>query len=401
MPQALEQLCSSKARSFTLNTCEFSVTGTGLQYFVGVETDDWREHNHVDVTVPLAYARHLAPADFQLLLAADGTPISSIITVHSITDDVFRCVFSVPDPALTAIEVSVSVCGVALCAGQARHVQRGCHAAGIAIGTIALPHARNNTGLAVFEDSSLLVVTGREADVTFMSLHDGQSHTTSAPGVRVGQYRFPHKLCMTPAGTVLIADSLNRRVHEITAVGAHVRFLGLGVLDQPVISVDMHNDLVVAGKTGSETSDVRSPRLVLMSYSTGALVRQFGECGDAPGQLLRVNSVRFTRDGSQLVIAEYKHARVSLYTVDGAFVRVIGDALLRGPRDVVPLDNGTIAVIDMDSNSVFVFRLADGAFVRSWGSSTGVPLKHPCAAVCRAGKLYVLNANAGNVLVLL
>ena len=188
-----------------------------------------------------------------------------------------------------------------------------------------------------------LIVTGDSKDMTLhmFALSDG-SAVRVVGGLGDGEGRFNWNrggLCVSPDGhDVLVAESDNRRLQQVRiADGAHVRFLGRGGPLRCPEYVDCNAD-VVAVSNGQPAHTV-----TLLAWDTGVVRAQLGGMGTGDGQLLFPHGVRVLRDGAHVVVADTDNHRLSVFDVDGAFVRTM-HAGVSAPHDVVEVDGGFLVV---------------------------------------------------------
>lgn len=203
-----------------------------------------------------------------------------------------------------------------------------------------------------------------------------------------------------------ISPQVVRLLQEMTLEGAHTRTIGSGDLvlgsgarsdpiDGFVWGIAANAAVVVVG-TMSETK-----RVTMFELSGGFPVLSFGVKGVKEGELDGVSGIRFTRDGSHLLIAEDYGHRVSLFTLKGTFVRCIGVGTLRSPSDVCPTwtRSGDIAVADRDNHCIRVYS-ADGSRLLQtfgrWGRGPG-ELMCPTALATHGKQLFVLSLNSASV----
>ena len=100
-----------------------------------------------------------------------------------------------------------------------------------------------------------------------------------------------------------MAEQGNKRVQEVKLTGTHVRFIGVGVIDDMIWAITSSAELIVVGKHNCTSNN----RIMLFDALTGAFVRAFGDYGDAPGQLMvRCSGIRFTPDSRHIIVAEGK-----------------------------------------------------------------------------------------------
>ena len=275
-----------------------------------------------------------------------------------------------------------------------------------AVGTLAssLDLTRGNYefsqwGIAVSANSAFVAVTRNNYTVSVYSLPDGGliSSVAFRPATH-GSFDWPAKCCFTPTNNVLFVEPGYKRVQEVTLAGEHVRFIGDGVITDTVWSIAATSTLIAVGKAYNTSNN----RIMMFDAVTGVLVRQFGEHGDEPGQLAKYcNGLRFTQNNAHhIAVAESNGRgkfRVSVFTVDGAFVRCMGEGVLRNPTDVELAENGDVYVCDgFPGNQVCVFSLESGALLRQWSSTLRIPAGStsrwaPQAAARYNGKLAVLD----------
>ena len=245
--------------------------------------------------------------------------------------------------------------------------------------------------------------------------------TFGSKGADKAQFNVPGRLCFSAAGHILVAESQNMRVQEVTLMGQHVRFIGSAGwfsrgINERIWAVAASPVFIAVGKI----SDASSSRIVLFDAVSGALVRSFGELGHAPGQLMQqCNGIRFTRDGSCVVVAEssgYGQGRVSVFTVAGDFVRTFGRREVKGGADVEFADNGDVIVSCRRLAQIFVYSPDGRVLLRQWGraqaAGSDTPsadaagdvdlcegrsesgLGKPTALALSSGRLYVLDREA-------
>lgn len=158
-----------------------------------------------------------------------------------------------------------------------------------------------------------------------------------------GQFSYPHFVCFVRhelTDTLLICDSWNHRVVEVTASGAFVR------------AIDLHERSGPHGVAYCAKSDViavslwRANTVVLLQYDSGAVKTIIGNgtAGSADGQLNCPLGVTFTKDGDCILVADSKNYRVSTFSAaTGAFIAHMPAFGI--PRDVLHLEDGSILVV--------------------------------------------------------
>jgi len=329
--------------------------------------------------------------------AGDGEAVGHVVSAAVVGAGVVEVTFEVSEEGVSEVELSVSVCGVTLGGGPWR-VWCGCKAEGVYVTTLSVNGEGFKRGLAITSDSSHMVVSHFATDqLSVYRLSDG-SHVRSfgSNGAAAGQFNQPLGLCMTKENTVLVADFGNKRIQEMTLESGHVKCIGAGVINDFVADIAMHGDVVAVGKFGGPTPD----RIMLFSYTSGALLSQFGAFGSGEGQYYNVTGMEFTADGKHLIIADFSNERVSLTTVEGVFVRSIGAGVLGGGyKDVTFNSAGEVVVADHWNHRVCVFSPSDGTLLRTWSANgTGnSEINSPTALATSRNRLYVLGQNGACV----
>jgi len=315
-----------------------------------------------------------------------GDVVGHVVGAAVVEAGVLEVTFEVSEEGASEVELSVSVWGVTLGGGPWR-VWRGCKAEGVHVTTLQVNRNGLKRGLAITSDSSHMVVSHFvNHQLSVYRLSDG-SHVRSfgGKGAGAGQFNSPFGLCMTKENTVLVADFGNERIQEMTLEGGHVKCIGVGVINEGVVGIAIHGDVVAVGKYVGGSPD----RIMLFSYTSGALLSQFGGWGRGEGQYQYVSGIQFTADGKHLVIAGFSNSRVSLVTVEGEFVRFIGAGVLGGGyKDVTFSSAGEVVVADARNHRVCVFSQSDGTLLRTWRNGE---LDDPTALATSRNRLYVLD----------
>ena len=255
--------------------------------------------------------------------------------------------------------------------------------------------AAGNCGLAISPDSAYMVTSYGDCTLSVYSLPGGEHiRTFGSEGAGKGEFHMPGKLTFSVAGNILVTECYNKRVQEVTLTGDHVRFVGVGVIDDGIYSIAANVELIVVGKWDCTSNN----RIMMFDAVTGAFVRAFGDCGAAPGQLMKCcNGIRFARDSRHIIVAEgngYGKGRLSVFTLAGEFVRCIGDGELTDAGDVEFANNGDVIACDRYPVQCIGVYFADGnTLLRQWGDFGNADGQFDCStalAMC-GGQLYVLD----------
>ena len=253
--------------------------------------------------------------------------------------------------------------------------------------------ADQHHGLAISADSAHMALSHKNNTLSVYALPEGKLvKAFGSRGTGKAQFDAPAKLCFSSSGNILVAEYANKRVQEVTLSGDHVRFIGVGVIDSGVWGITANAELIVVGKY-----DGTSPnRIVMLDAVTGAFVRAFGDCGNAPGQVMKYCwGIRFTADSKSVVIAagNGSKGRLSVFTVMGEFVRCVGDGVLKSAADVHVAAVGEYLVCDSSGERICVYP-ADGSTVLRTFGEFGYPdgkFRSPTALAMCGSQLYVLD----------
>ena len=227
--------------------------------------------------------------------------------------------------------------------------------------------------MAVDAARGLVVIsgyTGAEDSRLFVySLADGSLvRSFGGEGDGKGQFNWVNGgLCMTPRGTLLVAESKNNRLQEVNIDdGGWVRFVGEGLLEVP--------DFVTCSESVIGVMETTNHRVVLLSWVDGSLLARFGSGGSGDGLLDDPRGLRLLADGSGVVVADTDNNRLCVFSATGDFVRSLpsgkpfGKEEADGPYDVVEVDGGaSFVVANRGDNTLCKVSSASGA-VTPFGS---------------------------------
>jgi tripartite motif-containing protein 2/3/tripartite motif-containing protein 71 len=166
---------------------------------------------------------------------------------------------------------------------------------------------------------------------------------------------------VAPDGFVFVADYGNHRVKVLSPDLTFYSIIGEGELHGPSGAVCANADVVVVSQT-------LTVRVSVFRRDDGALVRHFSSQGEGHGQLLWPLSVCFLPDDRHIAVADADRGHVSIFSVDGDFIRNVGDGVLNMPRGVACSGAGELVVADTGSRRVRVFD-DNGSLVHSFGDA--------------------------------
>ena len=223
--------------------------------------------------------------------------------------------------------------------------------------------------MAVDAARGLVVIsgyTGAEDSRLFVySLADGSLvRSFGGEGSGKGQFNWVNGgLCITPRGTLLVAECKNNRLQEVNIDdGGWVRFVGEGLLADP--------DYVTCSKSVIAVSESIKHRVTLLSWADGSLLTRFGSKGSGDGQLNYPLGLRLLADGSGVVVADCHNHRLCIFTATGDFVRSLPTG--KNPFDVVEADGGaSFLVANGGDDTLCKVSGASGAVTRFGGPGSG------------------------------
>jgi DNA-binding beta-propeller fold protein YncE len=166
---------------------------------------------------------------------------------------------------------------------------------------------------------------------------------------------------------VFVAELGNNRVQVLTPRLDFHGFVGVGQLSRPA-GVCADDDVIMVSERDAH-------RISVFSRSDGALLRRVGSGGSADGQLLCPLGLCFMSGHRHVAVADCFNDRVSVFSVEGEFVRHVGVGVLRRPQGVACSAFDEIVVADGDNRRVVVFS-ASGEMLHTMrgGSFTGVAM---------------------------
>jgi DNA-binding beta-propeller fold protein YncE len=223
--------------------------------------------------------------------------------------------------------------------------------------TMTSRFSKGTSGIAIdASGSTLAIANAASCRVELYSLPDFRLKCTLGYNADEGPGPFdaanPQKMCFAPNGNLLVAEYNFHRIQEVVPKGNddHVRYIGEGVFTRGVHGVACDGSVIVATQPDSLFDQV-----IVFDYKTGGELRRFGVYGGQMGQLRGSQSISITPDGRHVVVAETDNNRVSVFTIEGEFVKCMGNKdVLSAPVDVCVTDSGEIAVVSKGRKAVVV-----------------------------------------------
>ncbi len=205
-------------------------------------------------------------------------------------------------------------------------------------------------GIAVSHDGRTLLAAGGWYDgsqaIHEFDLTDGcRRRVVGEEGAGPLQFRNARQVCIAPDDYVFVADADNRRVQVLTPQLDFHSFVGVGQLIRPV-GVCANADVVVVSEP---------QRISVFSREDGALIRRLGSKGSGDGHLSGPLGLCFMSDDRHVAVADHGLNRVSVFSVEGEFIRHVGVGVLSRPHGVAASAFDELVVADKGNSRVAVF----------------------------------------------
>jgi DNA-binding beta-propeller fold protein YncE len=159
------------------------------------------------------------------------------------------------------------------------------------------------------------------------------------------QFIYPRQLWIAPDDHVFVAEYGNNRVQVLTPTLDFHSFIGVGCVTGPT-GVCANADVVVV----SEDRCIH-----VFNRSDGTLLRRFGSRGSGNGQILQPVGLCFMHSDRHVAVTDFGNDRVSVFSIDGQFIRRIGVGVLKRPDGVACSAFDELVVADRGNRRVVVF----------------------------------------------
>jgi sugar lactone lactonase YvrE len=206
-----------------------------------------------------------------------------------------------------------------------------------------------SNGAAVSRDGSTLLLSDSHTQAIheFVVADGSRRRVVGGRGRGPLQFDVVGQMWIAPDGHVFVADRFNNRVEVLTPTLDFHAFVGTGRLDTPA-GVCANDDVIVVAEDDP-------CNITVFNRGDGALVRWFGSRGSGDGQLDCPQGLCFMHDDRHVAVAEYLNHRVSVFSVDGEFIRHVGVGKLRGPIGVACSAFDELVVTDTRNSCIRVF----------------------------------------------
>ncbi len=234
---------------------------------------------------------------------------------------------------------------------------------------IPTPGVRSDVGgVAVSRDGTTLLVSdddGSNAVHEFCVADGSRLRVIGGAGNGPLQFKYPGQVWITNDDFVFVADCNHNRVQVLTPTLDFHCFVGVGHLSDPV-GVCADADVVVVSENNAN-------RITMFNRHDGALLRRFGSNGSGDGQLSNPLGLCFMSAHRHVAVADYYNRRVSVFSLEGEFVRHVGVGQLSTPIAVACSAYDELVVADHVSGRVVLFG-GSGELLKTMGRGgfTGV-----------------------------
>jgi hypothetical protein len=208
-----------------------------------------------------------------------------------------------------------------------------------------------NNGIAVSRDGcTLLVSDGRSGGshaIYEISIADGsRRRVIGGEGDGPLQFKEPRQVCIAPDDFVFVADAGNHRVQVLTPTLDFHCFIGEGERGRPVC-ICANADVVVVSQNRC--------CVAVFKRCDGTLLRRFGSDGRGDGQFMGACGVCFMSGDRHVAVADFLNGRVSVFSVEGEFIRHVGVGVLNCPESVAVSAFDELVVADLGNRCLRVF----------------------------------------------
>jgi DNA-binding beta-propeller fold protein YncE len=222
-----------------------------------------------------------------------------------------------------------------------------------------------SNGIAVSVDGCTLLVSdgkwhGSNA-IHELSVVDGsRRRVIGGEGEGPLQFKRPRQVCIAPDGFVFVADAGNHRVQVLTPSLDFHSFIGEGERGRPV-GVCANTDVVVVLEQAGH-------RVAVFKRCDGTLLRRFGSDGSGDGQFMAPSALCFMSGDRHVAVGDVLNCRVSVFSVEGEFIRHVGAGVLKYPEGVAVSAFDELVVADTGNTCLRVFS-SSGELLASVGEA--------------------------------
>ena len=232
----------------------------------------------------------------------------------------------------------------------------------------------------------------------FSSPFDSAPDQFNSPfGSAPGQFSSPEGVAIDAGGNILVADTGNHRIQQLSSTGKHLRTVGargkgpLQFLHPGGIAVHPQTHKVYVADCVNHRIQVLNSNL---TYSSS-----FGRKGSNNGEFNYPRDLSTDSDGN-VYVADHNNHRIQVFTADGVYLRQFGkkgegEEELKKPVSIAIDSHNVVYVGELGNKRVSLFS-TDGEFIMSFGREGKGPVqfKRPYGlAIDKKGTLYVCDSD--------
>ena len=217
----------------------------------------------------------------------------------------------------------------------------------------------NPWGIAFGRDGMWAVTDSTNHCVWIFDREDQLVRKFGTIGTDNGKFNRPFGVAFDANNHLYVTDFNNHRVQKFEISGKFLILFaskgsGNGQLTKP-LGITVHNDKVYVAEC--------SGKRISVFQLDGQFSHIIGSGHLSNPHYIAVNS------NNQLLVADYNHHCIFIFTLDGNYVGKFGtQTQLGGPSGIATDEYGIILVTDNTNNSVLIFD-QEGVFIHSFGSS--------------------------------
>ena len=224
-------------------------------------------------------------------------------------------------------------------------------------GSLNFPQSPGGSwGVAVAPSGAIFVAENSYHRIHVFDCHEKHVRTFGQQGSGLGQLKNPTGLAVDANGLLYISGY--NRINVFREDGTVVRQIGAGRPMSPW-NVTIHNHQVYIVDKGNH-------RISIFTLE-GQFIRAIGSQGANPGQFTTPTAVAFSADGDMFV-TDYSN-RVQVFTPEGVYKRDFGKEELRNPLDILITADNNVLVADQSNSRIAIFSTT-GQLIHSFAVGT-------------------------------
>lgn len=370
-----------------------ALTGPGLSRFVKGAAG--KSANIITIVPRLpsgVIAEYIKPTDVVVVLTNDEHEWfeTDVCAVQASESDPLCIAYTVDPACANLLGLVVLVCSIPI--GSVNVIRCGYVATHGCDAVISHDVGRDyKLGMAVNCDGTKLVVSCYYTyEIRMYQLTPSLAHVGSVGSEGAGPLQFasPCGVCFAADDDILVCDRSHNRVQQLTFTGGWVATVAVSAA--PACVALQNNVLAI----GTESKGVE-----LRALGSGVFIRRIGHAQE--GDTGPITSVQFTLDGSRILVAQYRHAGVFMYSIDGLLLKHVGADMLTQRNDgcLAVSSSGEIIVSDHANHRICVFSPDGAECVHAWGTRGTKPgqFEFPSLLAVSGTRLFVMDTQRVHV----